>query len=118
MESKPKLKKSKRKRLWIEDLVLLLVDYSIYIPSIFSPNNDGINDRFEACLSDGIETNYEMLIRARWGKVVFNRKGEQMFWDGQFDGKEASPGVYSYFIVLRLVNGEEVLEQGTMCLLR
>ena len=98
--------------------IQLLVDYSVHIPTAFSPNYDGANDLFQAYFSDGVEPAYELQIRDRWGNVVYHKKGEQIGWDGRFRGKEADTGVYTYNLVFSLVNGEEVVETGDVCLVR
>lgn len=96
----------------------LVVDYSIHIPSIFSPNNDGINDHFQAYFSAGVKPAYELQIRDRWGNIVYHKNGEQNGWNGTYRGKEAADGVYTYILVCSLVNGVEIVETGDICLVR
>ena len=98
--------------------IQLLVDYSVHIPTAFSPNYDGANDLFQAYFSDGVERAYELQVRDRWGNIVYHKKGEQIGWNGQFSGKEATPGIYTYALVFSLVNGVEVVETGDVCLVR
>jgi gliding motility-associated-like protein len=97
--------------------VQLQVDYSIYIPTVFSPNNDGINDYFEAYFSPGVQPVYELQIRDRWGNIVFHKKGEQIAWNGSFRGQEAMPGVYTYVMICSLVTGTEIVKTGDVCLI-
>jgi gliding motility-associated-like protein len=96
----------------------LMVDYAIHIPNAFSPNHDGVNDHFQAYFSDGVQRAYELQVRDRWGNIVFNQKGENIAWDGNFRGQKAINGVYNYTLVLSLVNGTEIIKTGTVCLMR
>jgi gliding motility-associated-like protein len=96
----------------------LLVDYSVHIPSAFSPNYDGVNDLFQAYFSDGVKRVYELQVRDRWGNIVFHQKGDNIGWDGSFRGQEAITGVYNYTLVFSLVNGTEIVETGDVYLMR
>jgi gliding motility-associated-like protein len=98
--------------------IQVLVEYSVHIPNIFSPNNDGINDVFQAFFSDGVKPAYELQIRDRWGNIVYYKKGEQIAWNGQFRGEDVAEGVYTYALVFSLVNGVEIVETGDVYLMR
>jgi hypothetical protein len=52
------------------------------------------------------------------GLVILYLKGEQIGWNGQFSGKEATAGIYTYALVFSLVNGVEVVETGDVGLVR
>lgn len=69
----------------------------IYVPNIFSPNDDGENDRFcvfpvEAC------SNYQLQVYDRWGNLLFTGLDEVQCWDGTFRDKMVPPGVYTWFL--------------------
>lgn len=69
----------------------------LYIPSAFTPNNDGINDAFKVVITDVIE--YEMSIFDRWGEVVFHSLDPDEVWIGNYmnSGEHYVPnGSYSY----------------------
>ena len=71
------------------------------LPNVFSPNADGVNDEYKLqselpypCLSE-----LEMRIFNRWGVEVYhNELSDRFGWDGNFKGREATPGVY-YFVI-------------------
>lgn len=69
-----------------------------YVPNIFTPNNDGINDLFLVS-SNGI-TRFSIEIYNRWGNRVFMRNDmEQIVWDGYNpEGTMVTPGTYFYVI--------------------
>ncbi len=83
----------------------------VYIPNIFSPNGDGLNDIF-TLFSDADVTEISIMeIYSRWGELVYKREGfppnePGIGWDGTFDGETLNPGVYVYRI--EVVYGDDV----------
>ncbi|MEO8066289.1 MAG: choice-of-anchor L domain-containing protein [Flavobacteriales bacterium] len=66
----------------------------IVIPNVFSPNNDGENDRF---VIEGIlGTNNTVKIFNRWGQVVFSASQYRNQWDGD----DVSDGTYFYEVTV------------------
>jgi len=71
----------------------------IYIPNAFSPNDDGINDKFKLSLVDNVELiNYEIQIFNRWGAQVFQSDDIDFSWDGSFKGEKFNTGVYVWWL--------------------
>ena len=70
---------------------------AIYLPTAFSPNNDGVNDSFGA-VGNGIE-DYELQIFNRWGNKVFESNDIDNKWDGSDNGDDAEVGTYTYMVV-------------------
>lgn len=97
----------------------LVVDASvaIYVPNVFSPNNDGSNDRFIVFSAKGIASVEQVEVFDRWGGLVYSSPDNQG-WDGRVNGDLASPGVYIYQIQLRLTDGTMRLESGDITLIR
>lgn len=70
-----------------------------FVPNIFSPNNDGINDCFEVYTKAGlVSQNYKMQIFDRWGGLVFSSADPNVCWDGDVRGKPAATGVYVWVL--------------------
>ena len=63
-----------------------------YIPNIFSPNDDGVNDYFTVFGSD--ITALQLAVYDRWGNLLFRASGPGARWDGTFKGKALDPGVF------------------------
>ncbi len=70
-----------------------------FLPNIFSPNADGVNDLFVPIESRFVES-VECVIFNRWGSPVFKTTDANLNWDGSSnDSKEmVSDGVYYYVI--------------------
>lgn len=58
---------------------------SIFIPNVFSPNGEGINDKFRVVYSGNFE--FEIFIFNRWGEKVFESDKLDFKWDGSVNGK-------------------------------
>lgn len=69
----------------------------IRIPNTFTPNGDGINDRWNI---NGLSAfpDCSVTIYNRFGAVVYHSQGYMHPWDGTCDGSSLSEGVYYYII--------------------
>jgi gliding motility-associated-like protein len=65
-----------------------------YLPNVFSPNGDGINDilTFEFAKFDKTT---RILLYDRWGTELYQNSLDKFAWDGSIKGgKQADPGIY------------------------
>jgi gliding motility-associated-like protein len=84
------------------------VHADIYIPNVFSPNGDGINDVFMVSFGQDFEvTGMTGSIFDRWGNLLFSSKAIPFTWDGYFNDKAVMQGVYVYTINVKYT------DQGT-----
>jgi len=87
-----------------------------FIPNAFSPNGDGINDRFRI-KSEGINVG-TLKIFNRWGRKVFESDDLNSGWDGKSNaGRPLNEGVYVYVIIRPLSNDTEQILKGNVMLL-
>lgn len=70
------------------------------IPSIITPNNDGINDEFIIpCLNDTEAfMNSELIIFNQWGDEVFRSKNYRNDWRGTYNSEDLPDGTYYYVL--------------------
>lgn len=87
-----------------------------YIPTGFSPNGDGVNDRL-LVLGDKIASAYIKVFN-RWGEKVYDGDAKSAGWDGNFRGQPAPVDVYSYAVEVVFTDGESVILKGVVALLR
>ncbi|WP_424495116.1 gliding motility-associated C-terminal domain-containing protein [Salinimicrobium sp. GXAS 041] len=93
----------------------------LVIPEAFSPNSDGINDRFEVENLAGEYPNYNMEIFNRWGNKVFTGNSSNPSWDGTSDDGSLGDGVLPagvYFYILNFNDGQTAPIQGRVYLSR
>lgn len=77
----------------------------VYLPSAFSPNDDGINDHLLIFPGHTV-TSVTFKVFDRWGtEVFFSTDGIRNGWDGNVKDKKASPGVYAYSTVVQYLDG-------------
>ncbi len=76
------------------------------VPTIITPNNDGVNDEFIVpCLATDEYPNNIVSIFNEWGDEVFNASPYQNNWRGTYNGDDLPVG--TYFYVIQFGNGEE-----------
>lgn len=101
--------------LGCDSLVLLLLDYyDVYIPNTFSPNSDGINDRFSIYSARGLISNIDLTIYDRWGGKVAT--GPE--WDGRENGSPVDPGVFIYVAKIQMSDGIERQFSGAVTVIK
>ncbi len=71
-------------------------DGLLYFPNAFTPNRDGLNERF-APVGNLVET-YQLRIFNRWGELIFESNDIALGWDGTYKGNTVPDGVYVYVI--------------------
>lgn len=94
----------------------IVQDVKIFIPTAFSPNNDGLNDVFE--IKGRFQNNFSLVILNRWGQVAFESNDPKKGWDGKVNGTEAPIGVYAYRLRTTDERGQRYERTGTLTLLR
>ncbi len=77
--------------------ITLEVISNVNSPQIFTPNGDGINDKFR--IYERNLSNFKILIFDRWGQIIYTSKDPNFEWDGTHNGVECQVGAYVYHIV-------------------
>jgi gliding motility-associated-like protein len=77
--------------------VMICVDSCNFyeIPNVFTPNGDNINDRLIAKTS-GLVDHIDFKLYNRSGLLIFSTDKPRIDWDGTYNGRIVSPGVYFY----------------------
>ncbi len=91
---------------------IVCVDSCSYyeIPNVFTPNGDDINDILYSKANSRTINRIDMKIYNRAGMLVFETDNPLIEWDGTYNDKYVSPGVYYYFcdVYEMRLTGEEV----------
>ncbi|MFY9311630.1 MAG: gliding motility-associated C-terminal domain-containing protein, partial [Bacteroidia bacterium] len=98
--------------------IIIEPDFMLYIPSAFTPNDDGVNDTF---IPKGMfAAQFEMFIFDRWGNTVYKTDDMTKPWDGKANGgKEvAQQDVFVYHIKVTDFRGINHNYKGTVTLLK
>lgn len=98
--------------------VSISVEPTIFMPSAFSPNQDGRNEMIApVCYGDGAALNY-FRIYDRWGKLVFQSNSWNSGWDGKYNGSPATVGTYFYLYEVTTQSGKVIRKHGDLTLIR
>ena len=88
----------------------------VYIPTAFSPNNDGINDLLPVFVNNPLA--FHLAIFNRYDQLVFESTSTENKWNGSNKGTECPMDNYSYVLDVTTPNGKQHHKQGVITLLR
>ncbi|RYY38207.1 MAG: gliding motility-associated C-terminal domain-containing protein [Chitinophagaceae bacterium] len=98
-------------------LVRIFRDYDIFVPSAFSPDGDGVNDRLRPMLV-GLSTLRIFRVFDRMGKEVYSSNTINPGWDGTINGKPATPDTYIWVADGYDQKGAPMRKSGNVLLVR
>ena len=90
----------------------------IFIPNVFTANNDNLNDTFAIVVQGGIVE--EGYIINRWGNIIAKFSENQLTWDGtdMSSGNPVQDGVYTYIVYFKPANDVRKLYHGFVTVIR
>jgi gliding motility-associated-like protein len=94
----------------------VIVEVGFSVPTAFTPNGDGVNDRVLVRGFGISKVNFQIF--NRWGELVFASSDIGAGWDGYFKGKLQAQDVYHYNAVVEFYTGEKLAKKGDITLLR
>jgi gliding motility-associated-like protein len=89
-----------------------------FIPTVFSPNQDNLNEVFQPILSNLNLDKYLLIVFDRWGKETFTSSNYEEAWDGTFRGEDVISGAYIYKLNYQTIDGSSHSKTGTITLIR
>lgn len=107
-----------------DDITLFVTcdNSQLFVPNTFTPNGDGVNDRFYIS-GKGVGSIKRLRVFTRWGETVFSADNmsvnvEAQGWDGTHKGVPLSPDVFVYIIDAVCDSGELMELKGDISLIR
>ena len=104
----------------IDSLIVYAECSSVYVPSAFSPNGDGLNDTFNAIGMD--LKDFKLMVYNRWGEKIFETQDLSFGWDGKYKGDASPFGLYVWELEAKDKNGKAMLndnqKRGVVSLVR
>ena len=90
--------------------IIVNQERNIYVPNVFSPNGDGINDYFEIQGGPDVRLIRGFNVYDRWGAMAFNAvdypvNSPEGRWQGDHRGQPVEAGVYIYVAVVEFTDG-------------
>ncbi|MEP6793396.1 MAG: gliding motility-associated C-terminal domain-containing protein [Saprospiraceae bacterium] len=95
----------------------------IYVPSVFSPNADGINDIVGVFGGPQVDQVNSFRIYDRWGSLIYNLNNFlpndlSLGWNGTFKDHMLNPGVYVWLADVKFLDGHAEVFTGDVTLVR
>jgi gliding motility-associated-like protein len=89
------------------------------IPNVFTPDGDGVNDRFRPLSNCEVYDEYSLRIYSRWGELVFTSTSSTEAWDGSYQNKPMASDLFAWILEYRFPGQEEAdLKKGEVTLIR
>ncbi len=99
-----------------EVCVEVTANYNMYIPNIFTPNDDGKNDVFTV-FGTGF-TKIEISVFDRWGAKLYTTTDINKGWDGTFKGVLSKEDTYVYKVNFTTLDGKKITKTGHVTLMK
>jgi gliding motility-associated-like protein len=95
----------------------------VFVPNIFSPNEDGENDVFMIFAGEQIARVNSFMVFNRWGESVYTNfdflpNDPAFSWDGMHRGQKANAGVFVWYAEIEMLDGRTELYKGSVALVR
>lgn len=110
-----------------ETLVEVIIDdfVPIYVPNVFTPNGDGVNDLFRLYARPTVLAFTDFSVFSRWGGMVYFLEGSvapddpNWGWDGRTSsGQIFEQDVYIFKVKVELADGRTIELKGDVLLMR
>ena len=104
------------------DQVRIILEPNVYVPNVFKPDANNLNDRFMLFSKENVPVNW-LRIYDRWGSLVFENTGfttndRLAGWDGMFRGEPLGPAVFVFMAELEYEPGRKIILSGDITLVR
>lgn len=90
---------------------------TIFVPTAFTPNGDGLNETVYP-ISVGIRKINYFSIYNRWGQLVFTTTQDRHGWDGRLSGRLQNSAVFVWMVSAEDYLGTPIFLKGTVALIR
>ena len=94
-----------------DSITITILNNNLFLPNMFSPNNDGQNDIL-LIYGTGLDEDISFKIYNRWGNVVYETnllsELQTIGWDGKYNGIDQPSGVYLYTLIANDLSGNPV----------
>jgi gliding motility-associated-like protein len=101
----------------VQKIIRVLNACGAYVPSAFTPNNDGLNDVLKPFLA-GHKAFKKFTVYNRYGNVVYSTTKLGEGWDGTYKGMKLQSGVFVWVIEYTSAEDRSVVEKGVITLIR
>ena len=90
---------------------------TVFVPSAFTPNNDGLNDVLRP-IAVGIKSIEYFNVYNRWGQLLFSTKINGHGWDGKINSQLQPTGTFVWMVKATDYSGAAYFQKGVVTLIR
>lgn len=95
----------------------------VFVPNVFSPNNDGNNDVFYILAGNAVRIVKAFRVFNRWGTIVheardFLPNDPEYGWNGMYKGKTLNPEAFVFTAEIELIDGAIEVVSGEVALVK
>jgi gliding motility-associated-like protein len=101
-----------------DDAKITVIPYCLNVQNAFTPNGDGINDKWVVTNGSACTSQIVAAVFNRYGTEVYKNDNYQNNWDGMYKGKPVPDGTYYYVLTYKLINGVSQILKGDVTVLR
>lgn len=98
------------------DVLVVILNGTLFIPNAFTPNGDGINDMFGA-FGKNLRS-LELMVFNRWGELIWSTEQLGGRWNGTYQGAESPIDTYVWKVQALELSGRRRAAVGHVNLLR
>jgi gliding motility-associated-like protein len=101
-----------------DNTMVTVIPYCIKVMDAFTPNGDGMNDRW--LVTNGASCTKQIAVNVynRYGGLVYKNDNYQNDWTGTYNGKPVADGTYYYTAVFTTITNNRVILKGDLTILR
>ena len=101
----------------VQRLKIFKTDADIFVPTGFTPNNDGNNDVLKPILV-GMKSLESFKVYNRWGQLVYSTTQIGRGWDGKINGQLQKSDVFVFLATGINYLGNKIVRKGSVMLIR
>jgi gliding motility-associated-like protein len=95
-----------------DSVVLKQCELLLWMPNVFTPNADGLNDIFLPVYKLDIDITFQMLIFNKWGEQIFSTNEISKGWDGTYKGVLCTEDLYTWTITFSAPDNYKFLQKS------
>ncbi len=89
---------------------------TLFVPSAFSPNGDGVNDEF--FVQGRFVADFQLTVFNKYGEIVYRSNRFDERWDGKFNGKVLPSDTYVFYLEATDEIGTPIKQRGTVSIIK
>jgi gliding motility-associated-like protein len=102
-----------------DNVLVTVLPYCIKVMDAFTPNGDGMNDRWLVVNNGGVCARQILVsVFNRYGSLVYKNDNYNNDWTGIYKGKPIPDGTYYYVVSYQLLTGAYLKLKGDVTILR